>query len=71
MIRSAMADFEIDLENSWMFGDKTIDVETGINAGMKTAMVLTGYGSAHRSQLRTQPNVIAEDLLAAVLEALR
>ncbi len=31
MIDAAMKDFSIDLENSWMIGDKKIDVETGRN----------------------------------------
>ncbi len=35
MIERAMSDFSIDIENSWMIGDKKIDVETGINAGSK------------------------------------
>src|SRR5262245_57799693 len=39
MIESALKDFEIDLEKSWMIGDKVLDVETGHNAGIKTAMV--------------------------------
>lgn len=71
MIRSAAADFEIDLENSWMFGDKRIDVETGRNAGTKTAMVMTGYGQTHSRSLEFTPDVLAENLLAAVREALR
>lgn len=71
MIRAAAADFAIDLSNSWMIGDKKIDVETGRNAGMNTAMVMTGYGRVHSRSLEFTPNVMAEDLLAAVREALR
>ena len=62
MIESAMADFEIDISNSWMVGDKKIDVETGILARLKTALVLTGYGASHKAMLETQPNVIVEDI---------
>ena len=71
MIKSAMADRPIDLAGSWMFGDKKIDVETGINAGISSAMVLTGYGRAHSQTMEIKPDVLAEDLLAAVREALR
>ena len=71
MIESAMKDFEIDLANSWMIGDKKIDVETGTNAGTRSAMVMTGYGRAHSTQLESMPDVLAEDLLAAVREVLR
>lgn len=66
MIEAACADFEIDLENSWMIGDKEIDVQTGINAGIRTAMVLTGYGRADIERISQKPDVVAVDLLAAV-----
>lgn len=71
MIESAMKDFEIDLENSWMIGDKKIDVETGHRAGIRSAMVMTGYGRAHSKLLQAKPDVLAENLLDAVREALR
>ena len=48
-----------------------IDVETGKNAGTRSAMVMTGYGRSHSTQLETTPDVLAEDLLAAVREVLR
>ena len=66
MIDSALKDFDIDLERSWMFGDKNIDVETGKAAGIKSAMVMTGYGRVHSQQLEYMPDLIAEDLLEAV-----
>lgn len=62
MINSARSDLEIDMENSWMVGDKKIDVETGVNAGIKTAFVLTGYGKQHRDSLETKPDITADDL---------
>jgi D-glycero-D-manno-heptose 1,7-bisphosphate phosphatase len=67
MIESAMADFEIDPESSWMVGDKKIDVETGKLAGVKTALVLTGYGRQHHALLEHSPNIVSDDLgIAAV-----
>lgn len=66
MIRNAQRDFAIDLENSWMIGDKRIDVETGRNGGFRSAMVLTGYGAKHRTELKNDPEVIGENLLDAV-----
>lgn len=71
MIELAMRDFSIDLPGSWMIGDKKIDVETGHNAGCRTAMVMTGYGRAHLNHLNAKPDVLAENLLDAVREALR
>lgn len=65
MIESALADFEIDMKKSWMIGDKKLDVETGFNAGVKTAMVLTGYGEEDSKTLKRKPNVLASNLLEA------
>lgn len=71
MIEQAMGDFEIDLENSWMIGDKKLDVELGFNANLKTALVLTGYGEKHAVNLSKQPDVVAENLLEAVKRIIR
>ena len=65
MIENAIENFEIDFENSWMIGDKAIDIETGTNAGMKTALVLTGYGQKEAENLQRKPDIIAENLLEA------
>lgn len=65
MIEAACADFAIDLENSWMIGDKAIDVETGFNANIKTALVLTGYGPKALEALERKPDLVAENLLEA------
>jgi D-glycero-D-manno-heptose 1,7-bisphosphate phosphatase len=66
MIESALADLPIDLENSWMIGDKILDVELGLNAGIKPIMVLTGYGEKHLPRLARPPFAVAENLLEAV-----
>jgi len=68
MIEKACADFAIDLENSWMIGDKVLDIETGFNAGIKTALVLTGYGEKTAADSDKKPDLIAENLLEAVKE---
>ena len=66
MIETAQADFSIDLEKSWIVGDKAIDVETGFNAGIKTALVLTGYGRADVEKLKRPPDIVAANLLEVV-----
>jgi D-glycero-D-manno-heptose 1,7-bisphosphate phosphatase len=66
MIEQACDDFEIDLENSWMIGDKTLDVELGFNAKLKTAMVKTGYGEKDHTKLSGQPTLIEETLIDVV-----
>ena len=62
LVDQAAADHRIDVENSWFVGDKKIDVETGSAAGMRTALVLTGYGMKHQAELKQQPAIIAADL---------
>lgn len=66
MIEQAQIDFKIDLTRSWMIGDKKIDVQTGINAGIGSAMVMTGYGKTHLETLLERPSIIADTLLDAV-----
>jgi len=70
MIDTASSDFDIDLSRSWIIGDKRLDVETGFNAGLRTALVKTGYGAQHASSLDKSPDIIADDFgKAAVLIA--
>lgn len=70
MIEAACSDFDIELGRSWMVGDKKIDVEAGFNAGIGTAMVMTGYGAKQINDLERKPDVVAENLLVAVSEIL-
>jgi len=44
MIQQAVAKHNIDLEQSILIGDKISDLELGQNAGIRTILVLTGYG---------------------------
>ena len=71
MIRDAERDLDLELSRSWFIGDKKIDVEAGKAAGMGTALVLTGYGEAHRHSLVSPPDIVAADLGGAAEEILR
>jgi D-glycero-D-manno-heptose 1,7-bisphosphate phosphatase len=71
MIETACANFPVDLEHSWMIGDKLIDIETGFNANIKTALVLTGYGQKTVKNLERKPDLIAENLLEAVRQVVK
>jgi len=70
LIHRASQDFPIDLSRSWMVGDRYSDIELAINAGLRSAFVLSGYGRGEwehqRSSWQHQPDLICEDLLAAV-----
>jgi D-glycero-D-manno-heptose 1,7-bisphosphate phosphatase len=53
-----------------MIGDRYSDIELARNAGVRAALVLSGYGRGEwefqRLSWRTEPDIIAEDLLEAV-----
>jgi D-glycero-D-manno-heptose 1,7-bisphosphate phosphatase len=61
----ARDEFGVDLNQSYMVGDKLIDLECGWNAGVRQSLLVrTGYGAAleklHTSELRRA--VIVDDL---------
>ena len=70
LIDRAATDFEIDLQRSWMVGDRYGDIELAQNAGLHSAFVLSGYGRGEweyqRGSWKIEPEVVAEDLLDAV-----
>ena len=63
MLMRAAREHHIDLANSWMIGDKTIDLEAGRNAGCRVALVRTGYGTATDGALA---DVVAANLAEAI-----
>ena len=65
MIEGARRDIPIDMSISWVVGDKDLDVELGLNAGLRTVLVETGYGRDHAKILRRKPERIAANLLEA------
>ena len=75
LITRAAADFDVDLTNSWMVGDRYSDIQMARNAGVKSAFVLSGYGRGeweHQRQSWTeQPDMVAENLLQVVLNIVR
>jgi histidinol-phosphate phosphatase family protein len=68
MIDRAARDFHIDYRYSWMVGDKAIDIETGQNAGIKTALVLTGYGQTESP--KCDADIISSNISDAVNQIL-
>lgn len=69
LIFDAAKKHDIDLSRSYMVGDKLIDIETGKNAGLKTILVLTGYGRGELKYVAPKkgvyPDFVAEDLREA------
>lgn len=70
LIRQADKEFGVDLKQSWMVGDRYSDVELAHNAGVNSAMVMSGYGRGEWEHQRVgwkyQPDLVVENLLAAV-----
>lgn len=66
MIEASLNGATFDTANSWMIGDKLLDIETGFNAGLRTALVRTGYGSKVADSLERQPDLVADDIGMAV-----
>jgi len=62
MVLEAANEHGIDLATSFFVGDKTSDIECGRNAGTRTILVQTGYGS---QQDEACPDFIAKDVVAA------
>jgi len=72
MIDRAVEEFGIDLYKSYMIGDRYKDIIFGRNLGLKTILVLTGYGLGEYTYQREQwpeyPDYISDNLLGASRE---
>ena len=70
LIHTAAKVFDIDLTQSWMVGDRYSDIELAHNAGVNSALVLSGYGRGESEQQskqwQQQPDLVCEDLFTAV-----
>lgn len=70
----AASELNIDLESSYMIGDKVEDMLFGWNIKASSILVLTGFGQKSLSELKkrgTQPAFVAKNLLEAVNWILR
>lgn len=68
MLRRAEREFGIDLQSSFVVGDKTIDVQTGQAVGATSILVLTGYGELSVEECAAdgvQPDFIAPSIAEA------
>ncbi len=61
MVEQACRDCDIDLPRSWFVGDRASDIQTGINARLRTALLESGYGIA-QLEFDVKPDVVFEDL---------
>ena len=70
MMQQAAQELNLDLEKSYVVGDRVKDVEMARKAGAKAILVLTGYGKGELEFLgpssKVQADFVAKDLAEAV-----
>jgi D-glycero-D-manno-heptose 1,7-bisphosphate phosphatase len=70
LVEAAVRELDIDLSQSYMIGDRGVDIEFGHLIGAKGILVLTGYGKGeweyHREQWKAKPDYVAQDIYEAV-----
>ncbi len=65
LVKKAALEHNIDLNNSIMIGDTTLDIKMAENAGMESILVETGQAGLD-GKYKVDPTYVAEDLMHAV-----
>jgi len=65
MISKAVEEYNVDIGSSWFIGDRTADIQTGNNAGMKTILVRTGQAGKD-GKFEVNPDYIFDNVEDAV-----
>ena len=70
LIEKARSELDIDMERSYVIGDRWLDIEFAHNANLPGILVLTGYGKGDLEYIvphkQIKPTFVAEDLSRAV-----
>ena len=69
MIKKAVEKYNIDLSNSIMIGDSTLDIKLAQNAGMKSILVKTGQAGLD-GKYDVIPSFVSDNLLEAIQKIL-
>lgn len=64
-MRKAAEEYDVSLKQSFVIGDHPHDMEMASVVGAKSVYVLTGHGKKHISELRIQPDLLANDIYEA------
>lgn len=64
LIKRAQKDLNLDLDQSWVIGDRTRDIEAGRRAGCRTILVESGYRDKDEEFI-TKPDFIVHNLVEA------
>lgn len=71
MLIKAIKNYNIDVSRSFMIGDKLSDIEAGNRLGLKTVLVLSGYGAEIiKKASKIKADYIARDLEDAAINYL-
>jgi D-glycero-D-manno-heptose 1,7-bisphosphate phosphatase len=65
MLLRAAADLNLDLDNSWIVGDKLSDLEAGVVIGVRPILVRTGHGAGEEAYVPPHTPVVDSILEAA------
>lgn len=66
MLRKAVEEMNLSLDNSYLVGDKWSDIKAGKAVGCTTILVMTGHGQGEYEQAKGSAHYYADDLLSAV-----
>jgi D-glycero-D-manno-heptose 1,7-bisphosphate phosphatase len=70
LIEKARSELDIDMERSYVIGDRWLDIEFAHNANLPGILVLTGYGMGELEYIVPNKKIksayVAKDLLSAV-----
>lgn len=65
MLETAAREHQIDLKASFIIGDNESDIDCGRNAGVKTILVRTGYGSSLEREVGPRADFVAASVVDA------
>ncbi|HTX73201.1 MAG TPA: HAD family hydrolase, partial [Rectinemataceae bacterium] len=65
MIEELAAAYNVDLSRSWMVGDTSMDIQTAVNAGMRSILVASGMRESP-AKYAARPELHCADLAEAV-----
>ena len=75
LVKKAALDLDLNCLQSYVVGDRGIDIELAHGVGAKGILVLTGYGKGEREEIererKAKPHYVARDLYEAVEWILR
>lgn len=70
LVNQALKAFDIDMSNSYVVGDRYVDIELAVRVNVKSILVKTGYGLGEMEyvipEMPVKPSHVAENLLDAV-----